>query len=50
MFLRWYHWCLIKLDEPTHTVVGPLIVPAFAPEFTVTLNEDEDAPQILVTV
>jgi hypothetical protein len=39
-----------KIDEPTHTVVGPLMVPAFEEEFTDTANEDEDAPQILVTV
>jgi hypothetical protein len=38
------------MDDPAHTVFGPLIVPADAVAFTVTLNEAEDAPQILVTV
>ena len=38
------------MDEPTHTVVGPPIVPALALEFTDTANEDDDAPQIPVTV
>ena len=39
-----------KMDEPAHTVVGPLIVPALEEEFTDTAKEAEDAPQILVTV
>lgn len=39
-----------NMDEPTHTVDGPLMVPALEEELTLTLNEDEDAPQRLVTV
>ena len=39
-----------KMDEPTHTVVGPLIVPALEEAFTDTAKEAEAAPQILVTV
>lgn len=41
---------LNKMDEPTHTVPGPLIVPAVAEEFTSILKDDEDAPQLFVTV
>ena len=39
-----------NMDEPMHTVDGPLMVPALEEEFTVTPNDDEEAPQILVTV
>jgi hypothetical protein len=41
---------LNKMDEPTQTAVGPLIVPALAEVFTDTLNDDVEAPQILLTV
>ena len=41
---------LNTMDDPTHTEVGPLMVPAFALLFTDTVNEEEDAPHALVTV
>lgn len=41
---------LNNMEEPVHKVVGPLMVPATAAGFTVTVKEAEDAPQILVTV
>lgn len=39
-----------NVDEPTHKVDAPLIVPAVATGLTETLNEAEDAPQVLETV
>jgi hypothetical protein len=39
-----------KVDEPTQSEAGPVMVPAFTVGFTDTVNDAEDPPQTLDTV
>lgn len=39
-----------KMDDPTHTAVGPSTIPALGTGFTVTLKVDVLVPHAEVTV